>query len=192
MERVSPLCFIARSTLTVLQFRRPPSGATYSTPSLSLPSKHTSKSSRSPLGRTISGALKRLTLREEEYHNADNIAKGPLGLVQLHESPDALIDFIFIHGLGGGSQKTWSSASRPYHYWPKHWLSREEAFARVCIHSFGYKADWTEKNESLSSIHDFARSLINALYCDSGIRRGNVGVKSTHCFVSIDADRPYE
>lgn len=48
------------------------------------------------------------------------------------------------------------------------------AFARVSIHSFGYRANWTERKESLSSIHDFARSLLNAIYCDSGIHEREV------------------
>lgn len=156
------------------RFRRRSSGTR---PKSSLNSPPTSRSSRSPLGRTISGALRRFTLqKKDEDHDSGEIVKGPLGLTQLYEAADPLIDFIFIHGLGGGSQKTWSLNSDPYHFWPKHWLPRDKAFARVSIHSFGYKADWTERKESLSSIHDFSRSLLNALYCDSRIRESNTKI----------------
>jgi hypothetical protein len=161
------------------QYRRRSSGHNTSA-SLSPPPSTTSRSSRSPLGRTISGALRRLTnQREDEDESPSEIPKGPLGLVELHTVPDPLIEFIFIHGLGGGSQKTWSLTSDPYQYWPKYWLPRNEAFARVSIHSFGYKADWTERKESLSSIHDFALSLTNAIYCNHGLREGNVRPTTT-------------
>ena len=102
--------------------------------------------------------------------------KGPLGLNLLHTVDGPLVDFIFIHGLGGGSRKTWSKSPRQQHFWPKEWLSRDSEFEHVRIHSFGYKADWSEKRESVLETHDFARSLLGDIDCNPDIRRSQVGL----------------
>ncbi|EEQ31296.1 conserved hypothetical protein [Microsporum canis CBS 113480] len=70
--------------------------------------------------------------------------KGHLGLNLLRDVSESLVDFIFVHGLGGGSRKTWSLSPDPKHYWPREWLKQEPEFRHVRIHSFGYKADWAE------------------------------------------------
>lgn len=100
--------------------------------------------------------------------------KGPLGLNLLHAVADPLIDFIFVHGLGGGSQKTWSKSANPDHFWPKEWLSRDPEFGFVRTYSFGYKVDWSERKESALNIHDFARSLLGEIQCCPDIRRSKV------------------
>ena len=41
----------------------------------------------------------------------DEDAKGSLGLSLLHDASDPIVDFVFVHGLGGGSRKTWSYSS---------------------------------------------------------------------------------
>ncbi|GKZ47041.1 hypothetical protein AbraIFM66951_010381 [Aspergillus brasiliensis] len=99
--------------------------------------------------------------------------KGPLGLQLLRTVPEPLVDFIFIHGLGGGSRKTWSKSPDPYHYWPKEWLSQDPEFDSVRIYTFGYKADWAEKTASVLNIHDFALSLLGEIQCNPDIRRSN-------------------
>ncbi|BCR93168.1 uncharacterized protein AKAW2_10214A [Aspergillus luchuensis] len=99
--------------------------------------------------------------------------KGPLGLQLLRTVSEPLVDFIFIHGLGGGSRKTWSKSPDPYHYWPKEWLSQDPEFDKVRIYSFGYKADWAEKTASILNIHDFALSLLGEIKCNPDIRRSN-------------------
>jgi pimeloyl-ACP methyl ester carboxylesterase len=100
--------------------------------------------------------------------------KGPLGLTTLYEPPSPakpVADIVFIHGLGGGSRKTWSYSSQPHHYWPRSWLPADNDFSDVRIHTFGYKADWGERRESILDIHDFAQSLLGALRNHPGIRR---------------------
>jgi pimeloyl-ACP methyl ester carboxylesterase len=100
--------------------------------------------------------------------------KGPLGLITLYEPPPSaqpVADIVFIHGLGGGSRKTWSYSSQPHHYWPRSWLPADNDFSDVRIHTFGYKADWGERRESILDIHDFAQSLLGALRNHPGIRR---------------------
>lgn len=85
---------------------------------------------------------------------------GPLGLILLHEPSDPFIDFIFVHGLGGGSRKTWSKTRSPAHYWPKAWLPSEPQFKNVRIHAFGYNATWKERHASNLTIHDFGQALL--------------------------------
>lgn len=106
--------------------------------------------------------------------------KGPLGLQLLRTVSEPLVDFIFIHGLGGGSRKTWSKSPDSYHYWPKEWLSQDPEFNSVRIYSFGYKADWAEKTSSILNIHDFALSLLGEIRCNPDIRRSNVSQSPTH------------
>ncbi|KAK6845809.1 WD40 repeat-like protein [Apiospora arundinis] len=101
--------------------------------------------------------------------------KGPLGLSTLFEpeysTPE--VDLIFVHGLGGGSRKSWSKSPDPLHFWPKAWLPGDPEFSCVRIHTFGYKADWGERRQSMLSIHDFAQSLLGELKNDPLIRRDN-------------------
>ncbi|KAK4161154.1 hypothetical protein QBC43DRAFT_303202 [Cladorrhinum sp. PSN259] len=106
-------------------------------------------------------------------------AKGALGLTTLHE-PEAstapVADIVFIHGLGGGSRKTWSFSPDPSHYWPLAWLPVDRDFADVRIHTFGYKADWGERKQSVLDIHDFGQTLLGALRNHPGIRRTDGGI----------------
>ncbi|KAK4235181.1 hypothetical protein C8A03DRAFT_46637 [Achaetomium macrosporum] len=100
--------------------------------------------------------------------------KGPLGLTTVYEpepptSPVA--DIVFIHGLGGGSRKTWSYSPEPRHYWPQAWLPADNDFQDVRIHTFGYKADWGERRQSILNIHSFGESLLGALRNHPGVRR---------------------
>jgi hypothetical protein len=78
---------------------------------------------------------------------------------------------IFIHGLGGGSRKTWSKDIAPRIFWPKEWLSRDTEFERIRVHSFGYNADWKERTSSILNIHDFANALLSSLQGSPLIRR---------------------
>ncbi|TRX97656.1 hypothetical protein FHL15_001411 [Xylaria flabelliformis] len=101
--------------------------------------------------------------------------KGPLGLNTLHEPQEAtpVIDIVFVHGLGGGSRKTWSRTVDPLHFWPKAWLPEDVDFRDVRIHSFGYNADWGERRQSILNIHDFAQSLLGEIKNNPSIRRDN-------------------
>ncbi|KFY88927.1 hypothetical protein V498_06614 [Pseudogymnoascus sp. VKM F-4517 (FW-2822)] len=134
------------------------------------------------IGQTIIGALQRISLSRktsskiEEVPDLPQDIKGPLGLNLIHGIPKPLIDFIFVHGLGGGSRKTWSVSPDPRHYWPKEWLPQDPDFKNVRIHSFGYKADWDERKESTLTVHDFARSLLNEVQCSPDIRGSNTKI----------------
>ena len=45
--------------------------------------------------------------------------KGPLGLIALFDPPTSLLDFIFVHRLGGGSRKTWCKSGQEGLFWPR-------------------------------------------------------------------------
>ncbi len=91
-------------------------------------------------------------------------AHGSLGLNLLSCPSDPLLDLIFVHGLGGGSTKTWSLSKDPTLFWPKAWLPREPGFQNVRIHSYGYDADWTSKKATPTiNIYDFGHQLLETL-----------------------------
>lgn len=109
----------------------------------------------------------------------DDEAHGALGLNTLHEpSPTSSTtgDIVFIHGLGGGSRKTWSYSIERHHYWPQTWLANDPDFADMRIHSFGYKSDWAERQQSILNIRDFAESLVVELKNSPSIRRSNTRI----------------
>ncbi|KAI0870237.1 hypothetical protein GGS24DRAFT_493150 [Hypoxylon argillaceum] len=101
--------------------------------------------------------------------------KGPLGLTTLHDPQEATpaVDIVFVHGLGGGSRRTWARTADPLHFWPKAWLPEDVDFRDARIHSFGYNADWSERRQSILNIHDFAQSLLGEIKNNPSIRRGN-------------------
>lgn len=86
----------------------------------------------------------------------------------LYEPEETLVDFVFVHGLRGGSRKTWSFSADPAHFWPKEWLPGDPDFKNVRIHTFGYHSDWGESKGSDFNVHDFGQNLIEEL-CNSPI-----------------------
>lgn len=102
--------------------------------------------------------------------------KGPLGLNLLHSPSEPLIDFIFVHGLGGGSRKTWSKTSSVTHFWPQEWLPKDPAFKNVRIHSFGYDSDWVKGKDSCLNVHHFGKSLLGEISTSPYICNGDTPV----------------
>jgi triacylglycerol esterase/lipase EstA (alpha/beta hydrolase family) len=96
---------------------------------------------------------------------------GDFGLNLLHEPSECLVDFVFVHGLRGGSRKTWSASASQAHFWPKEWLPADTDFRHVRIHSFGYNSDWLNPRENLLNVHDFGESLIEEIQNNPSIRR---------------------
>ncbi|MCJ1382328.1 hypothetical protein MMC17_005441 [Xylographa soralifera] len=106
------------------------------------------------------------TLTGEDGSNS----KGSTGLNLLYQPAKTLVELVFVHGLGGGSRKTWSFSSSFKHFWPQIWLPRDIGFRNVRIHSFGYESDWTSTKDDISNVSDFASSLLNALFYSSSLR----------------------
>ena len=100
-----------------------------------------------------------LVARATESESSEDI-RGPLGLNLLHEPSEPLIDFIFVHGLRGGSRKTWSKSEDPLTFWPKEWLPTEPRFKNARISTFGYNSDWGERKASPLTLHDFGQALL--------------------------------
>lgn len=89
--------------------------------------------------------------------------RGPDGLRLLHHSSEPLIDLIFVHGLRGGSVKSWRKGNDPRAFWPQFWLPLEPGFENVNISTFGYDSDWTSRKTHIFSIHDFGQALFEAM-----------------------------
>ena len=109
-------------------------------------------------------------LSPQSSHDSSNRGPSPspgpkpstLGLHVIHQ-PDAsaLLDIIFVHGLGGDSRKTWSKNHDPDLYWPGRWLPYEQDIGRARISSFGYNANFRPgSSKSISNISDFAKELL--------------------------------
>ncbi|KAL8375675.1 hypothetical protein RB595_006996 [Gaeumannomyces hyphopodioides] len=125
--------------------------------------------------------------------------KGPLGLNLLHDPPDPRADLVFVHGLGGGSRKTWSKTASQSHYWPQEWLPQDPAFGSVRIHSYGYDSDYMRGNEDCLNVHLFGKSFLGALgtspaLLNSGTRiilvghsMGGLVIKKAHILARQDA-----
>lgn len=103
---------------------------------------------------------------------ATDDAWGPLGLHLLHCPSEPLVDFVFVHGLRGGSVKTWCKNEDRGLYWPEAWLPHDPDLRNARIHSFGYNSDWGESNEACLDLHDFGRSLIGELVTCPELRKG--------------------
>lgn len=113
---------------------------------------------------TSSNFLQRLlATRRKSLDTTSFNHKGSLGLNTLFAPSEPLIEYVFVHGLGGGSTKTWCIEPYPSYFWPKDWLPRHVSFRNVRIHSFGYNADWMEKGQSVVSVHDFGQALLLAI-----------------------------
>ncbi|PMD37923.1 WD40 repeat-like protein, partial [Hyaloscypha variabilis F] len=127
-------------------------------------SRRFSRSSKSSTS-SLEGALKRLSISTQQTDiDAPVDVVGSLGLTLLFQPSEPLIDFIFVHGLGGGSRKTWALSKEPLHYWPQEWLPRDPSFKNVRIHTFGYASKWAEIKSSALNVHDFAKSLVAAIH----------------------------
>ncbi len=108
--------------------------------------------------------LQRLLARRRSGLQSDFNAHGSLGLNLLYCPTEPLLDLVFVHGLGGGSTKTWSFSHDATHFWPKTWLPREPGFGNICIHSYGYDANWQcTKATPTINVHDFGRQLLERL-----------------------------
>ena len=127
--------------------------------------------SSAPSGRAsgLSRVFSSLAIRRPSETSED--LRGPFGLEPLAIPAEPIVDFVFVHGLGGGSRKSWSKGQDPALFWPKYWLPRDPEFSHVRVHSFGYDADWTERRTSILDVHDFGNKLLTSLHLSEWIRR---------------------
>lgn len=116
---------------------------------------------------------------------------GSLGLNLLHCPSEPLLDLIFVHGLGGGSTKTWCSSGDPTLFWPRSWLPREPGFRNVRIHSYGYDADWTStKATPTINVHDFGHQLLERIRTSSEITSSRTVCMKLSCSTRCLPEEP--
>ncbi|KAI0971312.1 Alpha/Beta hydrolase protein [Xylaria arbuscula] len=88
--------------------------------------------------------------------------KPKCGIKVLHEPPNAIVDLVFVHGITGHRDYTWS-ANRNSESWPKLMLPSRTPEARIL--TFGYDASvigfW--RGISGNSIGDHSNNLLSAL-----------------------------
>lgn len=89
--------------------------------------------------------------------------RGPLGLRLIRASPEPLIELIFVHGLRGGSVKTWRKGEDHRLFWPKFFLPMDPDFRNANIYSFGYDSDWGSTKHSILSAYQTSRSTYKYL-----------------------------
>lgn len=117
--------------------------------------------------------------------------KGAFGLTTLHPPQGSSWDgldldahIIFVHGLGGGSESTWTKENV---YWPRDLLPHEDGFKNVTTHAFGYDSDF--KNSNFLNIEDFSKSLLASLQDHSHISNSSVSLSSGFIRSTYHADR---
>ncbi|KAL3454986.1 hypothetical protein BJX64DRAFT_295489 [Aspergillus heterothallicus] len=71
------------------------------------------------------------------------------GLTQVHESPNPLVDIVFVHGLNGHPHRTWTS-TRTGAFWPVDLLPEVLDQNRVRILTYGYNANVTSFTDGAS------------------------------------------
>jgi WD40 repeat protein len=100
------------------------------------------------------------------------------GLHVIHQPEFAQVDIIFVHGLGGHSQNTWSKNHDPSFFWPKLWLPIEPGMENARILTFGYNANFRGINagKGISSIMDFAKELLFEMLFAKDSSGGNLNV----------------
>lgn len=74
-----------------------------------------------------------------------------------------LIDFIFVHGLGGGAGKAWSESPSLVHFWPQEWLPKTLRSRVFEIHSFGYDSDLIMGKDSCLIFHHSGKAFLGEM-----------------------------
>jgi hypothetical protein len=108
--------------------------------------------------------------RPKTVVDAEQGIRGELGLQLLRASPEPLVDVIFVHGLRGGSVKTWRKGNDPALFWPKTWLPYEKGFEHASIYSFGYDSDWLTTKKRVLNVHNFGMELFEVMRSSQHLR----------------------
>jgi hypothetical protein len=95
------------------------------------------------------------------------------------------IDIIFVHGLGGTSQQTWSKNRDPTLFWPKEWLPFERDISTARLLSFGYNAHFAAAGSNIFNISDFAKELLFGMKFGMDKQSKLLGVGQVSLFVIV-------
>jgi hypothetical protein len=118
-----------------------------------LPNSHISMAQA--LARRVTGQGN--SQRRNNYESPDEI-RGPIGLRIQFEPKYPLIEFVFVHGFPGGSRRTWGYGDDIATFWPREWLTHEEGFSHVRVHTFGYDVDCPDRRADVGKINHFGRA----------------------------------
>lgn len=137
--------------------------------SSAIPPRSSTNSSRSSLSRRLSSFFSRRPTDRDSPRSVNEFGLNTLFNPEEHGTT-VVADFVFVHGLGGGSNKTWSIKYSPESFWPKEWLPQDPSFEGVRIHSFGYNASWASWLQNPLDIHAFGEYLVQELLSHPQIR----------------------
>ncbi|KAI9761776.1 MAG: hypothetical protein M1835_008116, partial [Candelina submexicana] len=109
-------------------------------------------------------AKQEVVLAQRDTHGQPSqySTQGDYGLKKCHEVEDAVSDIVFIHGLTGNRESTWTDPTSGT-FWPGHLLNSDVPRSRIL--TFGYDADVTHfwAMASNNRIGNHAMNLVNAL-----------------------------
>ena len=108
----------------------------------------------------------------------------------LYDPPDGgAVDLVFVHGLGGGSRKTWSKNRDLNLCWPEKWLGGDlEDKAR--IFTFGYNSSFVATETNHANVLDFAQKLL--FFFQFGGYKPKLGSVSTDTYGGLEACKECE
>ena len=99
------------------------------------------------------------------------------------------VDLIFVHGLGGGSIRTWCKNHNRSLCWPREWLPRDLGLDKVRVSTFGYNAAILSKSKTKANISDFAKSLLAAIKYEKDEGMNDLGIgKVRFPFKKVEQD----
>ncbi|KAL9003320.1 MAG: hypothetical protein Q9188_003796 [Gyalolechia gomerana] len=120
------------------------------------------------------------SIRPSSDHDSQKRSKidfGPLGLKAIFSPKNSpKVDIVFVHGLGGASQKTWSKHGDPDLFWPLKFLPLEPYLCLSRIFTFGYNANFRAAGKVSTSILDFAKDLLFDLKFAKGDQKEDLNI----------------
>ena len=93
--------------------------------------------------------------------NAHNTVQDLIGLKTMHTPPEPLIDLVFVHGLSGGSHRTWTRSGKRNYFWPEMWLPNDPGFKHVRISTYGYQH--VASDDRVFNISEIATRLLSEM-----------------------------
>ncbi|KFX95842.1 hypothetical protein O988_05597 [Pseudogymnoascus sp. VKM F-3808] len=99
---------------------------------------------------------------QRENHKSEVHKKG---FTTLFDGEKALFDIIFVHGIGGGPEETWSNKVLEQEiFWPRDFLPSEFPQARILTWGYEYKVSGTPKTLDLELYYPITENLLSDLY----------------------------
>ncbi|KAK5936655.1 hypothetical protein PMZ80_011120 [Knufia obscura] len=92
-----------------------------------------------------------------------------VGLTEVFSSPDPQADIVFVHGLNGNPEKTWTADNGIF--WPRDLLPKHLGDARCRVLTYGYDARVSAFTDGVSKdhIHHHAENLAAKLYSNRAL-----------------------